>query len=163
MRLPTSDLTLILLSQLSENSLPTTSRYLVSQAYFQQKAYYIISVKISYSLGIFLLVIFHPPTQLPILLIESYTTWIWYIDPFVVVQSLSCVQLLWPHGLQHTRLPCPSPPPRVYLNSCPPGLPSSVSKESACNAGYLGPIPGSGRSSGEGNSNTLQYSCLENF
>ena len=26
---------------------------------------------------------------------------------------------LWPHGLQHTRLPCPSPTPRVYLNSCP--------------------------------------------
>ena len=26
---------------------------------------------------------------------------------------------LWPHGLQHTRLPCPSPTPRVYSNSCP--------------------------------------------
>ena len=26
---------------------------------------------------------------------------------------------LWPHGLQHTRLPCPSPTPRVYPNSCP--------------------------------------------
>ena len=26
---------------------------------------------------------------------------------------------LWPHGLQHTRLPCPSPPPRAYSNSCP--------------------------------------------
>ena len=25
----------------------------------------------------------------------------------------------WPHGLQHTRLPCPSPTPRVYSNSCP--------------------------------------------
>ena len=25
---------------------------------------------------------------------------------------------LWPHGLQHTRLPCPSPTPRVYANSC---------------------------------------------
>ena len=39
---------------------------------------------------------------------------------------------------------------------------SSVSKESACNAGDLGLIPGSGRSSGEGNSNSLHYSCLEN-
>ena len=38
----------------------------------------------------------------------------------------------------------------------------SQGKESACNAGYLGPIPGLGRSPGEGNSNTLQYSCLEN-
>ena len=26
---------------------------------------------------------------------------------------------LRPHGLQHTRLPCPSPTPRAYLNSCP--------------------------------------------
>ena len=26
---------------------------------------------------------------------------------------------LWPHGLQHTRLPCPSPTPRAYPNSCP--------------------------------------------
>ena len=26
---------------------------------------------------------------------------------------------LWHHGLQHARLPCPSPPPRVYSNSCP--------------------------------------------
>ena len=26
---------------------------------------------------------------------------------------------LWPHGLQHTRPPCPSPTPRVYPNSCP--------------------------------------------
>ena len=26
---------------------------------------------------------------------------------------------LWPHGLQHARLLCPSPTPRVYSNSCP--------------------------------------------
>ena len=26
---------------------------------------------------------------------------------------------LWPHGLQHTRLPCPSPNPRACSNSCP--------------------------------------------
>ena len=38
----------------------------------------------------------------------------------------------------------------------------SDSKESACNAGDLGLIPGSGRSPGEGNGNPLQYSCLEN-
>ena len=40
----------------------------------------------------------------------------------------------------------------------------SDSKESACNAGDLGsiPIPGSGRSPGEGNGNPLQCSCLEN-
>ena len=35
-------------------------------------------------------------------------------------------------------------------------------KESACNAGSPGSIPGSGRSPGEGNGNPLQYSFLEN-
>ena len=35
-------------------------------------------------------------------------------------------------------------------------------KHLAYNAGDLGSIPGSGRSSGEGNGNPLQYSCLEN-
>ena len=35
-------------------------------------------------------------------------------------------------------------------------------KESACNAGDLGSIPGSGRSPGKGNGNPLQYSCLGN-
>ena len=39
---------------------------------------------------------------------------------------------------------------------------SSVGKESACNAGDLGLIPGSGRSPGGGHGNPLQYSCLEN-
>ena len=38
----------------------------------------------------------------------------------------------------------------------------SDGKESACNAGDLGSIHGLGRSPGEGNSNPLQYSCLEN-
>ena len=35
-------------------------------------------------------------------------------------------------------------------------------KVSACNAGDMGSVPGSGRSPREGNSNPLQYSCLEN-
>ena len=39
---------------------------------------------------------------------------------------------------------------------------SSVDKESACNTGDLGSIPGLGRFPGEGNGNPLQYSCLEN-
>ena len=37
----------------------------------------------------------------------------------------------------------------------------SDGKASACNAGYLGSIPGLERS-GEGNGKSLQYSCLEN-
>ena len=45
---------------------------------------------------------------------------------------------LWPHELQHTRPPCPSPTPRVYLNSCPlnrwchPAISSSVIPFSSC-------------------------------
>jgi len=43
------------------------------------------------------------------------------------------------------------------------GFPSgSNGKESACNVGDQGHIPGLGRSSGEGNGNPLQCSCLEN-
>ena len=38
----------------------------------------------------------------------------------------------------------------------------SAGKESACNAGYLGSIPGLGRSPGEENGNPLEYSGLEN-
>ena len=43
------------------------------------------------------------------------------------------------------------------------GFPSgSAGKESACNVGDLGLIPGLGRSPGEGNSYPPQYSGLEN-
>ena len=38
----------------------------------------------------------------------------------------------------------------------------SDSKETACNVGNLGSIPGSGRSPGEGNGYRLEYSGLEN-
>ena len=38
----------------------------------------------------------------------------------------------------------------------------SDGKVSACNAGDLSLIPGSGRSPGEGNGSPLQYPCLEN-
>ena len=42
------------------------------------------------------------------------------------------------------------------------GLPWWLSgKESSCNVGDSGSIPGSGRSPGEGYGNPLQYSCLE--
>ena len=47
--------------------------------------------------------------------------------------------------------------------SCHAGFPDgSDSKESGCNAGDPGLIPGLGRSPEEGNGNPLQYSCLEN-
>ena len=45
---------------------------------------------------------------------------------------------LWPHGLQHTKLPCPSPTPRASSNSgpssrwCHPAISSSVVPFSYC-------------------------------
>ena len=48
---------------------------------------------------------------------------------------------------------------RSYAMGFPGG---SDSKESACNAGDSGLIPGWGRFPGEGNGNPLQYSCLGN-
>ena len=47
----------------------------------------------------------------------------------------------------------------IHLEGFPGG---SDSKESACNAGDQGLIPGSGRSPREGDGDPLQYSCLEN-
>ena len=38
----------------------------------------------------------------------------------------------------------------------------SDGKESACNTGDLGSIPGAGRFPGEGNGYPLQYSCMKN-
>ena len=38
----------------------------------------------------------------------------------------------------------------------------SNGKESACNAGDQGAVPGSGKYLGKGHGNPLQYSCLEN-
>ena len=46
------------------------------------------------------------------------------------------------------------------VHACLPG--GSDSKESSCNAGGMGSIPGLGRSPGGGHSNLLLYSCLEN-
>ena len=50
-----------------------------------------------------------------------------YKTPFICIWVKALVQFsrtvmsdsLQPHGLQHTRPPCPSPTPRVYSNSCP--------------------------------------------
>ena len=48
----------------------------------------------------------------------------------------------------------------ALLIACFPG--GLDGKESACNEGDLGSIPGLGRSSGEGNGSPLQFSYLEN-
>ena len=97
-------------------------------------------------------------------------------------KTLALEKWLWaigadpPKSTRRTVSPPPPPTPEIHrkgtpLHDCrkfPPldlflGLPSrSDSKESAYNLGDLGLIPGWGRSSGEGNGNPLQYSCLEN-
>ena len=52
---------------------------------------------------------------------------------------------------------------RTLAHPPPLGFPGgSEGKESTCNVGDLGLIPGSGRSPGKGNGNPLQYSGLEN-
>ena len=52
----------------------------------------------------------------------------------------------------------------MYAYSIPLGFPAgSVMKNLPANAGDTGLITGSGKSPGEGNGNTLQYSCLENL
>ena len=65
-----------------------------------------------------------------------------------------------------SELPCPPPGdiPDQGIKSMSPAyiyIYISNGKESACNAGDQGTIPGLGSSSGEGNGNPLQYSCLE--
>ena len=75
---------------------------------------------------------------------------------------ISCLYIQ--HAELYSITPQKNPIP-FSTHSHPPmrGFPhSSVGRESACNAGDLASIPGLGRTPGEGNSNPLQYSCLEN-
>ena len=59
--------------------------------------------------------------------------------------------------------PSPEPHEQLPASSGSLGFPGgSDGKASACDAGDLGSIPGSGRSPGEGSGSPLQYCCLEN-
>ena len=49
-----------------------------------------------------------------------------------------------------------------HVNTRNVNPPNSAGKESACNEGHLGSIPGLGRSPGEGKRYPLPYSSLEN-
>ena len=62
-----------------------------------------------------------------------------YYYPLLLLFSRSVMaDSLQPHGLQHARVPCPSPSPGVYSNSCPlsqwchPTISSSVIPFSSC-------------------------------
>ena len=60
------------------------------------------------------------------------------VEPFSQFSHSVMSSSLWPHGLQHARLPCPSPTLRACTNSCPlswwchPTIPSSVVPFSSC-------------------------------
>ena len=75
----------------------------------------------------------------------TVSVYVWLkIHPFPIctnvssVQSFSHVPSLRPHGLQHARLPCPSPTPGTCSNSCPtsrwchPTISSSLVPFSSC-------------------------------
>ena len=101
-------------------------------------------------------------------------TWHWYIFNIFVFQNILKINwadiIIWSHVEEHTALPKSScvQQPKSYLNPILLGFyrlgfpGGSEVKVSACNAGDLGSILGSGRSPGEGTGNPLQYSCLEN-
>ena len=73
---------------------------------------------------------------------------------------MSMYIFLYRYNRQSDRVTCPEPH-RLCISSCLyPG--GSDGKEFACNAGDLGLIPESERSTREGNGNPYQDSCLEN-
>ena len=52
-----------------------------------------------------------------------YLAWLLQFSSVQFSRSVMSYSLR-PHGLQHTRLPCPSPTPGAYSNSCPSMMPS---------------------------------------
>ena len=57
-----------------------------------------------------------------ILLMNFELMFISKLNCFFTIYQFSCSVMfdpLWPHGLQNARLPCPSPTPGAYSNSCP--------------------------------------------
>ena len=56
-----------------------------------------------------------------------HSAWIFFLIHVLILFTRNSVQFshsvvsdsLWPHGLQHSRTPCPSPTAGVYSNSCP--------------------------------------------
>ena len=80
---------------------------------------------------------------------------------FAIYTHTNTHTLAWTHTCEHgqTNLLLKLPPTAKTTKGFPCG---SAGKESACNAGDLGLIPGLGRAPGEGKGYPLQYSDLEN-
>ena len=70
----------------------------------------------------------------------------WSTCPFILVKEIKGTKILWGNR-SHS-----------FLNLVFFWHESSIGKESTCNAGDLGSVPGSGRSPGEGIGYPLQYS-----
>ena len=81
---------------------------------------------------------------------------LWLSWERICLQSMSPRFDSWVRKIRWRRERLPTP---VFL-----GFPGgSAGKESACDVGDLGSIPGLGRSPAEGKGYPLQYSCLENL
>ena len=82
---------------------------------------------------------------------------IWYQHLVGRGQGWGC----WHLSMPRTAPPCPPPPAKKKISKHRIIWPQAYSKESACNTGDPGSIPGSGRSPGGGHGNPLHSSCLE--
>ena len=80
------------------------------------------------------------------------TLYSWYLIPCHQFSLLLCCEIYYSHWSCLCHMPL-----SIAAIGSPGG---SHSKESACNVGDPGSIPGLGRSPEEGNGNALQYSCL---
>ena len=61
------------------------------------------------------------PRKLGVFVISRETNvlrWFLYVGPSVQFNHSVMSDPLWPHGLQHSRPPCPTPTPGVYSKSC---------------------------------------------
>ena len=91
-----------------------------------------------------------PSIVLQALSLSDLFSWIYLSSPLYhhMEFQFSCSVMsdsLWPHGLQHARLPCPSPTPGVCSNSCPPSWWCHPTISSCCPLLLLPPIPPSNR------------------
>ena len=95
----------------------------------------------------------------------------WFLGTTALLRFLSCP---WQAGISSwfcsfwslisRCTPSPRSSARLFVSSLPQGFPDGPDgKKSARNDGDPGLIPGLGRSPGERNGNSLQYSCLENL
>ena len=117
-----------------------------------------------------------PSLLAPLLTTEnSYHVWIFAIPWTIASQAPLSIEFSKQEYCSGLSFPSPGDLPNsgikprflhcrqiLYCLSHQGSLSGSVGKESSCNAGDPGSVPGWGKSPGEGNGNPLQYSCLEN-